>query len=134
MAINSNHLFEELNGIKCSIVEKEVTETRVSFLRELLQYNGFSVVVATSPPPKVVATVLKVENTSAEGSSEKESLQPTQALPQTFTIGVTNLMFNPTNAIFGRLLKTTRGNVVTLKYWEQLQVESADEIPYYENK
>ncbi len=52
MAINQNHLFEELNGLKCAIVEKNVVGERVDFLRRLLEYNGFTVVVAPSPPPK----------------------------------------------------------------------------------
>jgi len=47
---------------------------------------------------------------------------------------VTDVMFNPTNAIFGRLLRTPTGHFVTLAYWEQKESESHDEIPYYENK
>ena len=49
-----------------------------------------------------------------------------------FTIGVTDLTFNPTNAIFGRILKTKDGHVVTLAYWQQKDLVAHDEIPYYE--
>ena len=42
-------------------------------------------------------------------------------------------MFNSTNAIFGRLLKTKSGHVVTLAYWKQNERFAHDEIPYYEN-
>ena len=35
MAINKNHEFEELNGIKCGIVEKNVKPERVGFLKRL---------------------------------------------------------------------------------------------------
>jgi len=31
MAINQNHLFEDLNGIKCAIVEKNASVERVNF-------------------------------------------------------------------------------------------------------
>ena len=31
MAINKNHEFEELNGVKCAIVEKNVRQTELHF-------------------------------------------------------------------------------------------------------
>ncbi len=49
-----------------------------------------------------------------------------------YTLGVTHLAFNATNAIFGRLLKTKEGKFVTQKYWLQEEVVSNDEVPYYE--
>ena len=49
-------------------------------------------------------------------------------------MGVTNVAFNPTNAIFGRLLKTKDGHVVTMVYWEQKETVSHDEIPYFDQK
>ena len=52
MAINQNHLFEELNGVKCAIVEKNATPARVAFLKKILETNHFEVVVIPSPPPK----------------------------------------------------------------------------------
>ena len=52
MAINKNHLFDDLNGIKCAIVETEVPTDRVNFLKSLLEFNKFTVVVIPSPPPK----------------------------------------------------------------------------------
>ena len=55
MAINKNHEFEELDGVKCGIVEKNVSPERVEFLKKLLEYNKFTVVVVPSPPPKVAA-------------------------------------------------------------------------------
>ena len=48
MAINKNHEFEELNGVKCAIVEKNVDQQRVGFLKELLELNNFTVVVVPS--------------------------------------------------------------------------------------
>jgi hypothetical protein len=125
MAINKNHEFEELNGVKCGIVEKNVTPQRTSFLKQLLEDNGFTVVVVPSPPAKVVpAAVIK----------EGESPAAPPPGPETFTVGVTDYTFNSTNAIFGRTLRTGDGHVVTLAYWQQKEAESNDEVPYYEFK
>ncbi len=199
MAINQNHLFEELNGIKCSIVEKNASPARVEFLRKILEYNRFMVVVAPSPPPKAtpapaatgtpaatpVAAATPVPATTGTPAATTTSLpaaaspaaetapateppasptskppppppsppplpptppQPPPPLPstlpppspspppvpETFTVGVTDTMFNPVNAIFGRLLRTPEGHIVTLAYWHQKEKESNDEVPYFE--
>lgn len=128
MAINKNHEFEELDGVKCGIVEKNVLAERVQFLKKLLEYNHFTVVVVPSPPSKAVAKpVVKIEG-------EEPALAPEEPkLPETFTVGVTDYTFNPINAIFGRLLKTPDGHVVTLAYWHQEENVSHDEIPYFEH-
>ena len=52
MAINKNHEFEELGGVKCAIVEKNASKESVAFLKDLLETNNFEVVVVPSPPPK----------------------------------------------------------------------------------
>lgn len=135
MAINKNHEFEELGGIKCAIVEKNASKERVAFLKDLLEYNSFEVVVVPSPPPK--AAPAPKPPAPAEGASEASPQPqplPSPPPPETFTIGVTNLAFNPTNAIFGRLLKTKNGHIVTQAYWYQKDATSHDEIPYYEQK
>ena len=125
MAINQNHLFEELNGVKCAIVEKHVSPERVDFLRRILEYNRFTVVVVPSPPPKGAPAAGALP---AEGSGEGVEV------PETFTVGVTDVMFNPVNAIFGRLLKTPEGHTVTLAYWQQKEKEADDEKPYFEGR
>jgi hypothetical protein len=115
MAINQNHLFEELNGVKCAIVEKNANADRVDFLRGILEHNGYTVIVVPSPPPKAAA------NAAADAAPA----------PETFTVGVTDVMFNPVNAIFGRLLKTAEGHIVTLAYWKQQENEPDDQKPYF---
>jgi hypothetical protein len=127
MAINKNHEFDDLDGIKCAIVEKNVLPARVEFLKKLLSYNGYTVMVVASPPPKAAAPVAA----PVEGA-EPVSAEP--APPETFTVGVTDVMFNATNAIFGRLLKTPGNRVVTLAYWKQQEEIAHDEIPYFENR
>jgi hypothetical protein len=138
MPINKNHEFEDLNGVKCSIVEKNATKERVDFLRELLTYNGYEVIVVASPPAKV-APAPKTIVAPATDHTDPALVPPapatpvtSPALPETFTVGVTDVMFNPTNAVFGRLLRTQDGHVVTLAYWEQKEKVSNDEIPYFQ--
>ncbi len=121
MAINKNHEFEDLDGIKCAIVEKNANAERVAFLKNILDYNRYRVIVAASPPAKVAV---------AKPSATAETI----AAPaeETFTIGITDVTFNPTNAIFGRLLKAPHGHIVTLAYWQQKENEPHDEVPYFE--
>jgi hypothetical protein len=129
MAINKNHPFEDLDGIKCAVVETNATKERVDFLKSLLEYNGYTVVVVPSPapkaPPKPAAAV-------AEGDAATPVAPAVPEPPATFTIGVTNVMFNATNAIFGRFLTAPGGHVVTLAYWNQKEEVPHDEKPYYE--
>ena len=125
MAINKNHEFAELDGIKCGIVEYNVQAERLEFLKSLLEYNGYTVIAVPSPPPKVVPAA-----TPAETATENNELTP----PATFTVGVTDYTFNPVNAIFGRMLKTPGGHIVTLAYWQQKENTSNDEIPYFGEK
>ena len=131
MPINKNHEFEELDGVKCGIVEKNVTAERAAFLKKLLEHNKFTVLVVPSPPAKVAATpVTKTE----EGAELPVPPVPEVITPETFTVGVTDYTFNSINAIFGRLLHTPDGHVVTQAYWQQRETVSHDETPYYESK
>ena len=136
MAINKNHEFEDLNGVKCAIVEKNASAERVAFLKQLLEFNKYTVIIVASPPPKptpVPKPVVTTESvTEMIPAAAETSAAPT--LPETFIIGVTDVTFNPTNAIFGRLLHAPGGHVVTLAYWHQQETMSNDEVPYYEKK
>ena len=136
MAINKNHEFEELDGVKCGIVEKNVKPERVKFLKELLESNGFTVVAVPTPAPKVTPPPPSKEGESVVPAppSVTEDLPGGMPPPETFTIGVTDYTFNTINAIFGRQLRTKDGHVVTLAYWEQNDAASHDDIPYYEQK
>ena len=123
MAINQNHLFDELDGVKCAVVEKNASVKRVDFLRRILDYNRYTVVVVSSPPAKAVP--------SKTPSVDETVAASPPVLNETFTIGVTDVTFNAVNAIFGRLLKLPDGHIVTLAYWNQLDDTSHDEIPYF---
>ena len=53
MAINQNHTFDDLDGVKCAIVEKNCKPERVEFLKKTIgRHNRYTVVVVKSPPPK----------------------------------------------------------------------------------
>ncbi len=125
MAINTNHLLEELDGVRCIVVEKNLTPERVAFLKPLLEYNHLTVVVVPSAPAKVVPSALVTEG-------EITAAVPEIEVPKTFTMGVTNMLYNPINAVFGRLLRTPDGHTVTPAFWQQEESVSHDEIPYYE--
>jgi hypothetical protein len=130
MPINKNHEFEELDGVKCGIVERNVSPERVQFLKKLLEFNRYTVVVVPTPAPKVTP----VPPVKTEEGIAPPLPPPAPPVPETFTIGVTDITFNPVNAIFGRFLKTPGGHIVTQAYWLQQETESHDEIPYYEKK
>lgn len=126
MALNKNHEYEELNGVKCGIVEKNVTPERVTFIKDLLEYNGYTVVAVPTPAPKAAPVPVPKEGEAAV----TPPLLPT--VPETFTVGVTDYTFNTINAIFGRMLKTPDRHFVTLAYWQQKETVNDDEVPYYE--
>src|SRR5687767_4666024 len=129
MAINKNHEFEELEGVKCAIVEKNAPPERVDFLKDLLELNNYTVIVAASPPPKAAPAPKPLP--AAEGEVVAPIVEEPQPPPppSTFTIGVTDVRFNAVNAIFGRMLKTRDGHLVTLDYWQQKEKVSNDEVP-----
>jgi hypothetical protein len=130
MAINKNHEFEDLNGVKCAVVERNASQERVDFLKSLLEYNGYTVIVVATPPPKAAAKPA-MATPPAEGT-QPSPVAETPSPPSTFTIGVTDVSFNSINAVFGRLLRTPDGHIVTLAFWQQKETVSHDDIPYYE--
>ncbi len=125
MAINKNHEFEELDGIKCGIVERSIPRPRAEFLKTILEENGYTVVLAKSPPPKTAKSI-SPDATQIVFSENSES-----NAPELLTVGVTDVTFNPVNAIFGRLLRTKDNRVVTLSFWNQQEPEPNDNEPYF---
>ncbi|MER2996626.1 hypothetical protein [Pontibacter populi] len=105
MALEGKHSFGSIGETRVSFVEKKVEEGRKDFLRNLLEFNGFEVVI-------------------------EEEKRKSEEEPQLYTIAVTDMVFNPTTYIFERRLKTPDGRKVTLAYWLQL---SEDTYPQYWN-
>jgi hypothetical protein len=95
MAINNaKHIIAEIDGIRCTIIESGVTLDRAAFLRSLLEFNNFEV------------KELKLPEEPEAGESK-------------YTIGVTDIVFNPAFAIYDGSLKTPEGFLVTPGYWNQ---------------
>jgi hypothetical protein len=98
MAINNaKHIIGEIDGVRCTIVETGATLERAAFLNDLLTFNNLEV---------------KEMKVLAEGETEPK-----------YTIGVTDLVFNPVFAIYERRLKTREGGIVTPGYWRQECIE-----------
>ncbi len=125
MAINKNHEVEELEGVRCAVVERNVSPERTQFLKELLELNGYRVIVVQTPV-KVAAPPPADPNAPAPPPPP-----PPPPAPETYTVGVTNITFNSTNAIMGRLLHAKDGHVITLAYWQQKEDIPRDAVPYF---
>ena len=88
------HTVEEINGVRCSVVEKGVTAERLAFIREILEFN-------------------KLEVQSQEEKRESEDA------PVTYTVGVTDLLFNIVIAIYQVRVKLKDGRIASPAYWNQ---------------
>ena len=106
MTLNKGkHIVEEIDGTRCSLVEKGASAERVEFLKKLLTINGYTV--------KTVA--------------EADTL--------TFKIGVTDLLFNPVIDVYERRLKSISGKRVTPAYWlQESDKETEAEVNYWDFK
>jgi hypothetical protein len=102
MPLKAKHIVEELNGQRCTIVEKGAASARVEFLKNLLEFNKFEVIV----------------------TEDKKEIEDA---PTLFTIGVTDLVFNPVIAVYELVLKTPDSKKVSPAYWDQKTSESVDE-------
>lgn len=127
MALNQNHTAEELGGYRCAIVEKNISEERALFLTELLSGNGFTVVQVPAAAPKTKAAA-KPATDGMDENIETNEIAPEKK----FDLGVTDLLFNPINAIFGRQLKTKSGAIVSLAYWQQTSEDEPSDKPYFQ--
>jgi len=109
MPLKAKHIVEEINGVRCTVVEKGATQGRVDFLKDLLEFNKFEVQVA-------------------------EDKKETEDAPTLFTIGVTDEVFSPVIAVYEMSLKTPDGKRVSPAYWEQKTTEIVDEYWTFEEK
>jgi hypothetical protein len=104
MAINNaKHIVSEIDGVRCTVVETGSTLGRAAFLNDLLTFNGLD--------------VKELQEPANEPGEESK-----------YTIGVTDILFNPVFAIYERRLKTREGSFVTPAYWKQ---ECTDCDPRY---
>lgn len=97
-------MFGAIGDTRVTFVEKKIDKDRMEFLKKLLEVNGFEVLI-------------------------QEEKRKSEEEPQLYTLGVTDMVFNPTVYVFQRRLKTLDGNhIVNQEYWNQL---SEDTKPQY---
>jgi hypothetical protein len=102
MVLKAKHIVEEINGQRCTVVEKGIEKIRMDFLNDLLLFNKFEV---------VVEEVAKTEESTV----------------QFYNIGVTDLVFNPVIAVYEMSMKNQKGQPVTAPYWNQETTNSIKE-------
>lgn len=105
MSLQGKHMFGSIEETRVTFVEKGVTQDRCDFLKQLLEHNGFEVIL-------------------------EEEKKKNEEDPQLYTVAVTDMVFNPTIWVYQRKLKTLDGHRVTPGYWEQ---RSDDTDPKYWN-
>lgn len=98
------HKVGEVDGVRCTIVETGITKERAAFLKDLLQFNGYEVKI-------------------------QEEVSDPPANPKNYTLGVTDLIFNPVIAVYQKSLKTQAGKKVSPAYWNETGIE--ENIPYW---
>jgi len=94
MSFLGKHQFGEIDSTRVTFVEKKISEERMKFLKDLLEHNNFEVKV-------------------------QEEKRKSEEDPQLYTVGVTDMVFNPTIWVFDRKLRTKDGRRVTMDYWFQ---------------
>lgn len=103
--LKGKHTVIEIEGVRCSVVETGASDERISFLKEILEFNGYTV------------------------KTEKEKAKDGSALP-TSVIGVTDILFNPMITLYERRLVRKDKHVLNPAYWNQWPDQDWD-IPYY---
>ncbi len=97
------HITKYIGETYCTIIESGIDKGRVDFLKDLLEFNSLEVLV-----------------TEDKRKNEED--------PVTYTLGVTDLVFNPIIAVYERELLTRDGHKITPAYWKQ---ESDNNKPQY---
>lgn len=60
MAINPYHIVEEINGTRCSIVEKKVSVERAAFVKSILESSGQEVLTRTEEDGSITIGVTNI--------------------------------------------------------------------------
>jgi hypothetical protein len=105
MSLNKGkHNVQEIEGIRCTVVETGLSADRSGFLKTLLVLNGYDV---------------KMEKEKAKDGTELE----------TIILGVTDILFNPVVKVYQNKLHREDGQVVTPAYWNQWIADP--NLPYW---
>jgi hypothetical protein len=60
MAINPHHTVEEIEGVRCSVIERNVSIDRAEFLKAILLANGLHVIISAPKEEKVTIGVTDI--------------------------------------------------------------------------
>lgn len=101
------HDFGKIGENLVTFVEKGVNAQRMNFLKDLLEFNGFEVIIE--------------EIQSEEVDGEKS-----------YNVAVNDLVFNPVIWVYDRKLRTPDGHIVNEDYW--MQRNSNFRPQYWERK
>jgi len=122
-----SHTTDDIDGVRCSIIETEATKERVDFLTPLLEHNGYEVKVIKNDPPPPPKAKSPVEGEEKENETEVPQVEePLEEIVETYTIGVTNILFDPVMSVFDRSMKRPDGEIVSPAYWSQQDSEKED--------
>ena len=136
---NGKHIIKEIEGTRCTLLEAGIPEERMEFLKHLMELNGYEVKAemepkkVQKPAPKVVPKE-EVKDESGEEAKVvaeekvKEEIIKEEILPDTYVIGVTQISFNPVIAVYQRMLRNNKGQIVTPQYYNQ---ETEDSRGWY---
>lgn len=103
MSLNTTkHIVEEIDGVRCSIIEPGCSKERADFLQNLLQFNKYEV---------------RTEENAQEGAAS------------VYKVGVTDVTFNAVLKVYEKSLKRNDGHVVTPAFWDQKAEQT--NIPYW---
>ncbi|MCF6240816.1 MAG: hypothetical protein L3J74_05660 [Bacteroidales bacterium] len=94
MSMPVKHDFGKIGEDLVTFVERGVNKERMNFLKDLLEFNGFDVIVQEVEP--------------TEEGAEKS-----------YNIAVNDLVFNPVIWVYDRKLRTPDGHIVNEDYWMQ---------------
>jgi hypothetical protein len=101
------HIIAEIDGVRCSVVETGAAAKRMEFLKEILTLNKYEVKVVLEE---------KKEGVTADS----------------YTIGVTDFLFNPVIEVYKRRLKSKTGHKITPAYWLQTSSDETEaEVTYW---
>jgi len=101
-AISGKHSVEEICGTRCSVVDKSASIQRINFLKNILEYNGY--------------TVLWEEN--------KKNPKEPEGAPVTYKIGVTDITFMLPIALYSRKIKIPLSNIIADEFYWLKQLNS----------
>jgi len=105
MSLNKGkHIVQEMDGVLCTVVESGLSSDRLAFLKQLLEFNHFEV--------KVAETINEENKT------------------KTYTLGVTDLVFNPVISVYEKSLMRPDGKKVSPTYWNQ--ESEIPQLPYFD--